>query len=207
MALTYSYLSGDNFVLRQILCSSKRESGHRVYFFSKPLETDLPMSDNLKSRMSKALERYPNERLVCVQLSAPSKSFANLEDDQNVLILYEPIYLNLLSFFKNEYPAVCEKLLADYRLLKDNEYLTLSETLSFRGPSIVHANKFLGKFDNSFYLNLTCQDGNIDAKIDNRLAVFGTKDFSLSIYALQILCNDIELINEKMKNKSRRIVK
>lgn len=201
MAVLYQYTpTSDNFVLRQIVSSTATECGHRVFIVTKPMETDLLMSDSLKHRISKIIEKYPNEKIVCVQIAQPSKQFVKLEDDPYVLLLYETVYIKLLTFFKNEYSIVVDKMITESQTLANKEYIPLSETLSLRGAGAVFARKYLGKFENSFFLHTVHKNNETVVKIESKnTALFGARFFSLSIYAMQLLCNDLDLIQEKLK--------
>lgn len=201
MSVLYQYTpTSDNFVLRQIVSSTATECGHRVFILTKPIETDLIMSDSLKHRILKIIEKYPNERVVCVQIAQPSKPFLRLEDDTQVLLLYETVYLKLLTFFKTEYSIVCEKLSSESKALSNKEFIPLTETLSLRGVCSVFARKYLGKFENSFFVHLVRQNNETIVKIESKnTALFGARFFPLSVYAMQILSNDFDYITEKLK--------
>ena len=146
------YPIDDSCYLKQTLYSTNEEFGFCAYILTNDKKCANDYPDHIQQKLRDTIKKHDG-RPVILQTSLPGANFKTLAEDENLFFMTHTCYLELLKFFKQDWPRVYSKISTDLKELAiGTNLIPISSTLFFRGQGKIIMRHFLGSFgkDNLF---------------------------------------------------------
>lgn len=198
----YSYYPlNNNCLLKHAIFSTDTEFGISAIILNDPKVNCSPL---VQSRIKDFLKNQ-DCRPVILQTCLPGNDFLSIDDDKNVFVIPHTCYLELLNFFKNDWPKISARIEKDRKEMTKGA-VPISATLSFKGEGIINYRHELGPIGKDI-LYLVVQANSKDSFIE----IFFQLNLQINIegvvfspFPLIVLSNDFDTLQNILNYKCKK---
>lgn len=141
---SYLYTLSDlNDVCHFVMPNEKEYGMQNTIFRNAPIELEDQFKIHTNVVKKLFVENAPRD-VVFMQVSFPGKAFELYDKEKNKLPITLKAYIELLKFFANDYERILSRSEGDSHVMTGHKkWLSLSPTISFRGPADICFKKTL----------------------------------------------------------------
>lgn len=137
------YPADNNCILKHVVYATDVECGVSVLILSDANQETCPF---IQQRIKDFLKNQDCKPVI-LQTSLPGTEFLPLENDKNAFVMPHGCYLQMLSFFRNDWDKVHARIVADCKEMAGGvDLIPISPALSFKGPGVINYRCELGQF-------------------------------------------------------------
>lgn len=142
----YAYtLTELNDVCHFVLPNEQEYGMKNTILRNAPIELPEPFKSSTHLVNKLFIENEPRD-VVFMQVTCPGKAFEAFDKEKYKLAITLRAYIELLNFFATDYPLVLKRIEGDtHCMLSGRQWLTMSPSITFRGPADICFKKTLEK--------------------------------------------------------------